>query len=83
MEKPEGGNMSLIEEKLRRKLKREVDLNRWEPILLTAGDLEVAILAEDKEKFLEYLKFLKTFASEIDIKVRRVRKVNGRLEEVK
>jgi hypothetical protein len=75
--------MSLIEEKLRRKLKREVDLNRWEPILLTAGDLEVAILAEDKEKFLEYLKFLKTFASEIDIKVRRVRKVNGRLEEVK
>jgi hypothetical protein len=75
--------MSIIEEKLRRKLKREVDLNRWEPILLTAGDLEVAILAEDKEKFLEYLKFLKTFASEINIKVRRVRKVNGRLEEVK
>jgi hypothetical protein len=62
-----------VEERLKRKLKREVDLSKFEPVLLRAGELEVLVLVEDKNKFIEYLKFLKTFASEINVREKRAR----------
>jgi glutaredoxin-related protein len=44
-----------------------LDVRKFKPMLLTAGNLQTLILCEDTEKFLQYLKFLQVMAKEITI----------------